>query len=121
MTDQLTFTLAQAKPEDTSTAAAAVLGVFILVAVLSIFALTKRGQRTLLPVIAILIGLSIVATTIADARNATVSALTVLGLFFGGLLVVGGAGALREGIALPAVDPVEPTVDPQPPRITPDD
>jgi FtsH-binding integral membrane protein len=121
MTDQLAAVLAQSQPEDTSSAAAAVLGVFLLVGILSIFALTKRGQRTLLPIIAILIGLSIVATTIADARNATVSALTVLGLFFGGLLVFGGAGALREGVALPQVEPVEPTIDPQPPRATPDD
>lgn len=118
---ELAPVLAQTDPEDTSTAVAVVFGVFVLVAILSVFALTKRGQRTLLPIIAILIGLSIVVTTIADARNATISALTVLGLFFGGLLVFGGAGALREGIALPEVEPVEPTIDPQPPRITPDD
>lgn len=121
MSAQLISVVAQAQPEDSSSAAAIVFGVFVLVGVLSVFALTKRGQRTLLPVIAILIGLSILVTTIADARNATISALTVLGLFFGGLLVLGGAGALREGVALPQVEPVEPTVDPKPPRITPED
>ena len=113
--------LAQSKPEDTSTAAAAVFGVIVLIGVLSIFALLPRGRRLLLPVIAMLLGLVICFTTIADARNATISPLTVLGLFFGGLLVIGGAGALREGVAMPQVEGVEPTIDPAPPRVTPDD
>lgn len=124
MTSTLASVVAQAQttqPDDTSTAVAAVFGVFVLVAVLSVFALTKRGQRTLLPIIAILIGLSIIATTIADARNATISALTVLGLFFGGLLLIGGLGALREGVALPTVEGVDPPVEPHSPRVTPED
>lgn len=121
MTAQLAFVLAQNQPEDTSSAAAAVFGVLILVGVLSIFALTKRGQRTLLPVIAVLIGVSITVTTIDDARTHTISALTVLGLFFGGLLILGGLGALREGIALPKVEGVEPSVEPHAPRNAPGD
>ncbi len=115
------FVLAQTKPEDTSSAAAAVFGVIVLVGLFSIFALVSRGRRTLLPIVAILLGLTICFTTIADARNASISALTILGLFFGGLLVVGGAGAAREGIAMPEVEGVEPSIDPAPPRVTPDD
>ena len=113
--------LAQAQPSDTSSAAAAVFGVVLLVGIFSIIALTSKGRRTLLPIVAVLLGLAIIVTTIADARNSTFSALTVLGFFFGGLLLIGGAGAVREGVALPKVEGVEPSIDPAPPRISPED
>lgn len=117
----LTTILAQARPEDSSSAAAAVFGVIALVGVFSIFALISKGRRMLLPVVAVLLGASIVVTTIAEARIATFSPITVLGLFFGGLLVIGGIGAFREGVSVPEVEGVEPEIHPSPPRITPDD
>ncbi len=113
--------LAQTEPANSSSAAAAVFGVVVLIGLLSILALTSWGRRSLMPLVAVLLGLLVGVTTIFDAMEARVSALTVLGLFFSLLLVVGGLGALREGIALPQVEGTEPTIEPQPPRITPED
>lgn len=106
------FVLGQTDPADTSSAAALVFGVLALIGVVSILGLTARGRRFFMPLVAILLGLAIIATSISDARIAQVSALTVLGLFFGILLMIGGAGALREGVALPEVEGVEPSIDP---------
>lgn len=112
--------LAQTAPEDTSSGAAIVFGMLVFIAVLSILALTPRGRRTLMPAIAILLGVVITFTSIADARNAVFSVITVLGLLVGVTLVLGGFGALREGLVLPAVEGRDPEIEPQAPRITPD-
>ena len=99
-------------PEDTSSTAAAVFGVVALIAILSVVGLTRRGRRTIMPLVAILLGASIIATTIADATSAMPSPITLLGLFFGGILAIGGLGALREGVAVPEVEGVEPEIRP---------
>lgn len=112
--------LAQTAPDDTSSGAAIVFGMLVLIGALSILALTPRGRRTLMPAVAILLGLVIAYTSIADARSATFSVITVLGLFIGLTLVLGGFGALREGLTLPAVEGKEPEIEPRAPRITPD-
>lgn len=114
--------LAQRDPgETTSSAAAAVFGVFILIGVLSVIGVTSRGRRTIMPLVAVLLGASIVATTISEAKMNRISPITFLGLFFGGLVAIGGFGALREGIAVPTVEGHDPEVPPQAPRITPDE
>ncbi len=113
--------VAQTQPADTSSAAAVVFGVVVLIGLLSIVALTSKGRRSLLPLVGVMIGLLIGVTTIVDAVNARISALTVLGLFFAFLLVVGSLGALREGLAMPQVEGVEPEIKPSAPRVTPDD
>ncbi|MEH3053866.1 MAG: hypothetical protein PGN13_07645 [Patulibacter minatonensis] len=115
----MTFALAQSTPQDTSSGAGIVFAMLIGIALLSILALTPNGRRFLMPTIAILLGLVIIYTTIADAVSAVVSVLTILGLFIGATLVLGGFGALREGITLPEVEGVEPEIEPQPPRIAP--
>ncbi len=112
--------LAQTAPEDTSSAGVIVFGMFIAIALVSIVALTPRGRRSLMPAVAIMLGLVISYTTIADAFTATFSVITVLGLLIGTTLVLGGFGALREGITLPAVEGKEPEIEPRAPRITPD-
>ena len=48
MTAPLALVLAQSTPEKTSSAAAVVFGMFALVGIISILALTKRGRRTLM-------------------------------------------------------------------------
>ena len=106
---------------DSSSGAAVVFGVIVLIGVLSIIGLTGRGRRTIMPLIAILLGASIIATTISDASSAAISPITFLGLFFGGILAIGGLGALREGIVVPTVEGVEPDVHPQRPPSTPHD
>jgi hypothetical protein len=108
-------------PVDSSSAAAAVFGVFFLVGILSLVAITKRGRRTVGPLVAILLGASIIATTISDASKATVSAITFLGLFFGGIVAIGGIGALREGMSVPEVDGVEPEIHSRSPFTPGDD
>jgi hypothetical protein len=113
------FALAQTAPEDTSSAAVIVFGMLVLIGAVSILALTPRGRRTLMPAVAIMLGLVIAYTSIADARTATFSVITVLGLFIGLTLVLGGFGALREGLALPEVEGKEPEIAPRAPRITP--
>lgn len=116
----LPLLLAQTTPDDTSSGAAIVFGMLVLIGALSILALTPRGRRTLMPAVAILLGLVIAYTSIADARTATFSVITVLGLLVGLTLVLGGFGALREGLVLPAVEGREPEIEPRAPRITPD-
>lgn len=112
--------VAQTATEDTSSGGWIVLGMLVLVGVVSILALTGVGRRSLMPVVAILLGGSIVYGTINDASIAgTISVLTILGLLVGGTLVLGGFGALREGLVVPQVDGREPEAEPQPPRITP--
>ncbi|MBO9531882.1 MAG: hypothetical protein J7513_02795 [Solirubrobacteraceae bacterium] len=115
------LTLAQTTVEDSSSGAAIVFAMLAGIAALSILALTPRGRRSLMPAIAILLGATITYTTIADAVQATISVLTVLGLVIGFTLVLGGFGALREGIVVPPVEGNEPEIEPQPPRITPGD
>ncbi len=112
--------VAQTAVEDTSSGAAIVFGMLVFIAALSILALTARGRRTLMPVIAILLGLVISYTSIADAVTAVFSVITVLGLLIGLTLVLGGFGALREGLVLPAVEGRDPEIEPRAPRITPD-
>ena len=114
--------LAQVSPDDTSSAAAIVFGMLVLVGVLSVLALTSWGRRSLMPAVAIILGLVILYTTVADAISVhTVSILTILGLLIGATLVLGGFGALREGIALPPVEGHDPEIEPRSPRITPAD
>lgn len=98
----LAHVLAQAEP-DSSSAPAVIFGVLLAIGLLSILALTKRGQRTLLPLLTVLIGGLIGATTIADATWSSLSVITLLGLGISLLLILGGLGALREGIILPDV------------------
>ena len=117
----LATVLAQTQPEDSSSAAAAIFGVLLSIGLLSIFALTKTGRRTLLPLITVLIGGLIGVTTIADAQFSSPSVLTIMGLFFAVLLIAGGLGALREGLSLPEVEGVEPSIEPRTPRISPED
>jgi hypothetical protein len=116
----LPFVVAQTAVEDTSSGAAIVFGMLVFIAALSILALTARGRRTLMPVIAVLLGLVITYTSIADAFTAVFSVITVLGLLIGLTLVLGGLGALREGLVLPAVEGRDPEIEPRAPRITPD-
>lgn len=117
-----TLLLAQVTPDDTSSGAVIVFGMLVLIGVLSILALTSWGRRSLMPLVAIILGLVVLYTTVADAISVhTISILTVLGLLIGLTLVLGGFGALREGIALPPVEGVEPEIEPRSPRITPTD
>jgi len=114
--------LAALPEETTSSAAIAVLAVFGLIVIVSVVALfAKAGRRLLLPVIAVLLGASTVATTVWEAVTNRPSPITFIGLVIGILLLTGGLGALREGVILPDVEGTEPEVAPQPPRITPDD
>ena len=113
--------IGQLAPADTSTTAAVVFGVIVVIGVLSIIGLTRRGRRTIMPLVAILLGASIIATTISDATSATISPITFLGLFFGGILAIGGLGALREGVEVPKVEGVEPDIHPRGPHSPPDD
>jgi hypothetical protein len=112
--------LGQTAPADSSSGAGIVFAMLFGIALLSVVALTPRGRRSLMPAIAILLGLVVTYTTVADAFQATISVLTLLGLVIGVTLVLGGFGALREGIAVPPVEGKEPEIEPQPPRITPD-
>ena len=105
---------------ETSSAAIAIFGVFALVGIFSIVALTSRGRRVLLPLVVVLLGAAIGVTSISEAFTFRVSPITFIGLFFSVVLVMGGLGAAREGIALPEVEGVEPEVHPSAPRITPD-
>lgn len=110
----LVLAQAAADEETTSSAAAAVFGVFALVGILSIVGIASRsGRRVILPLVAILLGASIVATSVAEARSNGISPVTFIGLFFGLIVAIGGAGALREGMAVPEVEGVDP--DPQGP------
>lgn len=112
--------LAQSSTEDTSSAAAIVFGMLALVGIVSVVALTGRGRRSLMPAVAILLGTTIIYTSVADALSIhSITVLTILGLLIGVTLVLGGFGALREGIALPPVEGHEPEIEPQSPRITP--
>lgn len=98
--------------ETSSSAAAVIFGVFALVGVISIIGVaSKNGRRTILPLVAILLGASIVATTVSEANINSISPITVLGLFFGGVIALGGFGALREGMVVPRVEGVEPSID----------
>lgn len=117
----MTFTLAQASTADTSSAPALVFGMLVVIAAVSIVALTPRGRRSLLPAIAVMIGALITYTSIADAFIARFSVITVLGLFIGVMLILGGFGALREGIALPPVEGKDPEIEPRSPRVMPPD
>ncbi|MFT4036421.1 MAG: hypothetical protein QM679_12680 [Patulibacter sp.] len=112
-------TLAQSTTPDTSSAAGLTFGMLVLIGVLSIVALTPRGRRLLMPLIAILLGSVVIFTSLSDAFAHTFSILTALGLFIGVTLLLGGLGALREGVALPPVEGKEPQITPQPPRVTP--
>ena len=112
--------LAQSAVKDTSSAAVIAFGMLIGIALVSFLALTPIGRRSLMPVIAILLGLFISFTTLSDAAQATFSWITALGLLIGVTLVLGGFGALRDGLALPEVEGKEPEIEPRPPRITPD-
>jgi threonine/homoserine/homoserine lactone efflux protein len=109
--------LAQTVPQDTSSGAGIVFGMLALIGVVSVVAITPRGRRSLMPAVAVLLGVVIAYTSLADARNATFSVITVLGLFIGVVLVFGGFGALREGIALPPVEGKEPEIEPRAPAI----
>lgn len=101
--------------ETTSAAAAAIFGVFALVGIISIVGVaSKGGRRTVLPLVAILLGVSIVVTTISEANINSISPITALGLFFGALIAIGGFGAMREGLIVPEVEGVEPSVDGSP-------
>lgn len=111
--------LAQTQPEDTSSGALIVFGMLVVIGIVSVVAITPRGRRSLMPAVAILLGLVIVFTSLSDAFTATFSVITVLGLFIGITLVLGGFGALREGIALPPVEGIEPEIEPRAPRVTP--
>lgn len=98
--------VAQTNPDsDTATGAAVILGVLFLIGVLAAIGISGWGRRHLLPLVAVLIGGVIGATAIADALNNRVSVLTLLSLFIAFVLVMGGLGALREGITLPDVTP----------------
>lgn len=96
--------LAQAEP-DSSSAPAVIFGVVALIGGISLFGLTSWGRRHILPLVTVLIGGLIGATTIADASWSRLSVITLLGLFIAALLIIGGLGALREGITLPNVTP----------------
>jgi predicted Na+-dependent transporter len=117
--------LAQSAVQDSSSGAGIVFLMLVGIGITSALALTPRGRRSLMPAVAILIGLVIVYSTLADAFNnkdaigTAFTVITVLGLFIGVLLVLGGFGALREGIALPPVEGREPEIEPSAPRITP--
>jgi uncharacterized membrane protein len=107
-------------PESTASAAAAVVGVFALIGILSLIGVAfKGGRRLMLPVVAILLGASILATTISEANSNRISPITFIGLFFGAVVAIGGIGALREGITVPeveGVDPEAPSTHPSAPR-----
>lgn len=111
--------LGQTAPSDTSSGAAIVFGMLALIGILSFVALTPAGRRSLMPAVAILLGLVISYTSLADAFRATFSVITVLGLLVGITLTLGGLGALREGIAIPPVEGKEPEIEPRAPRVTP--
>lgn len=109
MSTALVIAQAAAEEDNSASAAAAVFGVFALVGVLSIIGVASRnGRRLMLPLVAILLGASIIATSVSEARANSISVLTFIGLFFGILVAVGGYGALREGIVVPDVEGVEP-------------
>ncbi|MDO9355457.1 MAG: hypothetical protein Q7T55_17280 [Solirubrobacteraceae bacterium] len=96
-------------PDTTASAAAAVVGVFALIGVLSLVGVASRnGRRLMLPVVTILLGASILATTIAEANSNRLSPITFIGLFFGAVVAIGGVGALREGMVVPEVEGVDP-------------
>jgi sugar phosphate permease len=118
MTAPLALVLAQDTAQKTSSTAAVVFGMFALVGILSIFALTKRGRRTLMPVVALLLGVAIGITTVTEAHANRISPITFLGLFVAGLLIFGGLGALREGILVPKVEGHDPPIDPVGPPAT---
>jgi hypothetical protein len=113
--------IAQTTAKDSSSSATIVFGMLALVGILSVLALTTRGRRSLMPVIAVLLGIVITYTSVSDALNATFSIITVLGMLIGATLVLGGLGALREGVALPPVEGRDPEIEPRAPRITPSD
>lgn len=110
-----------AAASDTSSGAALVFGVLFLVAVLSLFAMTTWGRRTFGPLVAILIGASILASTLAASWQTPLTVLTFVGLFFGAVILIGGFGALREGVLMPEVEGVDPDPHGRPRDVTPSD
>lgn len=98
-------------PQDTASDAPLIFGMVALVGLLSLLAITPRGRRSLMPLVAVGIAFVIGYQSISDAFRADqVSILTIMGLLLAFVLGMGGLGALREGIAIPAVDGVEPQV-----------
>lgn len=98
-------------PEDTASDAPLIFGMVALVGILSLLAVTTRGRRSLMPLVAVGMGVLIGYQSISDAvRSDQISVLTVMGLLIAGVLGLGGLGALREGIAIPPVEGQEPAV-----------
>ncbi len=109
MSSVLMLAQAATSEDTTASAAAAVFGVFALVGILAIVGVaSKSGRRVILPLVAILLGASILATSVSEARANVISPLTFIGLFFGLVVAIGGFGALREGMTVPEVEGVEP-------------
>lgn len=96
------LTNAQIGP-DTSSAAAVIFGIVFLIGGIGILGVTTWGRRHLLPLVSILLGAAIAAMTFADASWSNISVITLLGLFIAFVLIMGGIGAFREGVALPDV------------------
>ncbi|MDQ8043954.1 MAG: hypothetical protein AAGC46_04945 [Solirubrobacteraceae bacterium] len=117
----MTSVLAQSSGPDTSSPAAVIFGVLLLVGILSLFAMTTWGRRTFGPLVAILIGASILASTLATTWHNSLTVLTFVGLFFGAVVLIGGFGALREGVLMPEVEGVEPDIHGRPRDVTPSD